>query len=131
MRKERVATEVRGRCGGGGLMPQGGRRVSAQQWSGIAALKEAGAVITWGDPIYGGNSNQVAKELRSGIVEVYAADGAFAALSKTGSVTVWGNRLHGGAVDAERRGLLSAGVSRIYVNGLAFAALKEAGCYVT
>ena len=46
-------------------------------------------VVTWGDSLYGGDSNSVASELSSGVSTIYSTDTAFAALKEDSSVLTW------------------------------------------
>ena len=56
----------------------------------FAALKSDGSVVTWGDPLYGGDSSTVSNQLSSGVVQLYSTYAAFAALKDDGSVVTWG-----------------------------------------
>ena len=76
---------------------------------------------------------------------IYSTDEAFAALKSDGSVVAWGNPNKGGslavasfdqdndtwAYSAVASSSLSSGVSKIFSNGAAFAALKNDGSVVT
>ena len=54
-----------------------------------------GSVVTWGDPLDGGDSSAVQDLLRN-VQQVQATDRAFAAILADGSVVTWGNPGHGG-----------------------------------
>jgi alpha-tubulin suppressor-like RCC1 family protein len=58
----------------------------------FAALKKDGSVVTWGRADQGGDSSNVASQLRSGVTQITSAYyGAFAALKSDGSVVSWGD----------------------------------------
>ena len=73
-----------------------------------AALKIDGSVVTWGNPIFGGNpfnptygvkdSNGAIDEnaLAGGVVKIYSTGFSFAALKGDGSVVTWGYNDYGG-----------------------------------
>jgi hypothetical protein len=111
-------------------------------WRAFAALKSDGSVITWGDPFYGGDSSAVASQLSSDVTNIYSTGFAFAALKSDGSVITWGDPQYGG--DSTSTNMidpftgqsmpppdLSSGVSNIYSNSRAFAALKVDGSVIT
>ena len=56
----------------------------------FAALLESGAVATWRDQDYGGDSSQVQEQLRS-VQSIQATGRAFAAILESGSVVTWGD----------------------------------------
>ena len=56
----------------------------------FAAILESGAVVTWGDPEFGGDSSQVHEQLRH-VQCIQATDDAFAAILESGAVVTWGN----------------------------------------
>ena len=63
----------------------------------FAALTSSGAVIAWGDQLYGGNSMTVSYLLTSGVATVYSNPWSFAALKNDGSVVACGyppGRIH-------------------------------------
>jgi hypothetical protein len=64
--------------------------------SAFAALKDDGSVITWGDPLSGGDSSSVAFSLQSGVSQIFSTSAAFAALKQDGSVITWGDDSGGG-----------------------------------
>ena len=97
-------------------------------------------VVSWGDASRGGDSSSVASELYNSVSAIYSTDWAFAALKDDGSVVTWGPGNYGGdssvfgwlglniiSVASE----LSSGVTTIYSNEYAFAALKDDGSVVT
>ena len=49
-------------------------------------MKEDGSVVTWGDSVFGGNSDQVRDQLTRGVSDVFGNDRAFAAVKENGSV---------------------------------------------
>ncbi len=49
-----------------------------------------GAVTTYGDSDFGGDSSSVSSSLTSGVVSILSTEGAFAALKEDGSVVTWG-----------------------------------------
>ena len=69
----------------------------------FALIKSSGCVITWGNPVCGGDSDAVQEYLASGVREICSNDYAFAAVKDDGSVISWGNPPRGGdsAVDPE------------------------------
>ncbi len=111
----------------------------------MAALKSDGAVATWGNADYGGDSSAVASELTSDVqhatavaseltsdVQHVTAGGgsAMAALKSDGAVATWGNADCGGdssAVASE----LTSDVQHATAGGAAMAALKSDGAVVT
>ena len=118
----------------------------------FAALKTGGAVVSWGDTAYGGDSSAVASDLASGVKEIVGtrqsiwSEGAFAALKNDGSVVAWGAPYHGGRLAVatmDPRGgaswnyrdlgpsLLASGVKKIVATMESFAALKDDGSVVT
>merc|ERR1712187_817698 len=64
----------------------------------FAALKHDGSVVTWGNPMMGGDSRSVARHLLSGVQHIYSTDGAFAAVKIDGSIVTWGPPAFGGRV---------------------------------
>ena len=112
----------------------------------FAALKDDGSVVTWGPSggytHYGGDSSSVTSQLQSGVTRIFSTSSAFAALKDDGSVVAWGNQQFGGAPTIKygayaneyasyMRNALSSGVSHIFSNDNAFAALKDDGSVVT
>ena len=61
----------------------------------LAALKEHGAVVTWGFSSEGGDSSSVAAQLVSGVVDVHEGfhEQCFAARKVDGAVVTWGRGL--------------------------------------
>ena len=55
-----------------------------------------GSVVTWGEPLYGGNSVMVKEALACGVQRIYSTTAAFAALKADGSVVTWGSASVGG-----------------------------------
>jgi hypothetical protein len=83
-----------------------------------------GNVVTWGNAIYGGNSD--GKDL-SGVVSIYSTAYAFAALKSNGTVVTWGDTSSGG----NSAGIDLTSIVSIYSTDSAFAALKTNGNVVT
>ena len=99
------------------------------EWA-LAALKEDGSVVTWGDSNYGGDISSVSADLQSGVTQLFSAGLAFAALKQDGSVITWGHSSWGGdssSVSAD----LQSGVTQLFSTRYAFAAVKEDGSVVT
>ena len=74
------------------------------------------AQVTWGHPLYGGDSRSVQKQLVH-VREIHAAETAFAAIREDGTVVTWGHPEYGGfssAVQGELR-LLVTHESRLLV----------------
>ena len=101
--------------------------------SGVAALKNDGTVITWGDSNYWGNYSSTINN----VSRLYANRYAFAALKEDGSVETWGQPNYGGDSSSFRgdsisvSSQLSSGVIEIYPAIFSFAALKDDGTVVT
>ena len=95
----------------------------------FAALKKDGRVITWGNPLLGGNSDNVASQLKD-IISIQKNGGAFAALRRDGKVITWGSQNDGG--NSSSVALQLTKVHSLYStkNG-AFAALKKDGSVIT
>ena len=98
--------------------------------SAFAALKDDGSVITWGDPLSGGDSSSVAFSLQSGVSQIFSTSAAFAALKQDGSVITWGDDGLGGD-SSSVASYLKSGVSQISSTSAAFAALKDDGSVFT
>ena len=116
----------------------------------LAALKDDGSVVTWGNSQSGGDNNTgITTQLDSGIVDIKSSAGAFAAIGNdahfegnTGSVFQWGGSEYGGLNDNGggwyengdldgHMGITGSGVEEIFSTGKAFAALKDDGSVVT
>ena len=69
---------------------------SSSLGSAFAAVKSAGAVITWGDARRGGNSSAVREQLCSDVLQVAGTEKAFAAVKNAGAVITWGVAGYGG-----------------------------------
>ena len=54
--------------------------------SAMAALKQGGAVVTWGDAERGGDSSDVQGQLAEGVTHIFTNDIAMAALKEGGAV---------------------------------------------
>ena len=111
--------------------------------SAFAALKDDGSIFTWGNENEGGDGvvhgsvlvYDIRPTLRQGgFVEIYSNDHAFSAIKektvdgqKIRSALSWGNIHYGGKAPSKE---LSSGVSKIFSNQRAFAALMENGSVV-
>lgn len=58
-----------------------------------AALKEDGSVVTWGNIDSGGDTSYMpdAKNISTGVVDIFTAGSSFVALKEDGSVVTWGD----------------------------------------
>ena len=111
----------------------------------FAALKDDGSVVSWGKFGSSVNYSSVASQLSSGVTEILTSYNAFAALKDDGSVVTWGEEWWGGdssthivsydgiviSPPISVASQLSSGVTKIYSNDSAFAALKDDGSVVT
>eukprot|EP00931_Biecheleriopsis_adriatica_P056168 TRINITY_DN33284_c0_g1_i1.p1 TRINITY_DN33284_c0_g1~~TRINITY_DN33284_c0_g1_i1.p1 ORF type:complete len:581 (-),score=90.52 TRINITY_DN33284_c0_g1_i1:71-1813(-) len=108
----------------------------------FAALKSDGSVVTWGDPMQGGDSSGVEEFLQGEVTQICPSSNAFAAVKGDGSVVAWGDAESGGDRISDGRyefiGFKSAQeqlqgkvVSRIFSTTNAFAALTDDGAVVT
>jgi len=110
----------------------------------FAAIKEGGAVVTWGSPLTGGDFNcppvapdgvpfgctaAPAGSLSSGVTSISSTTAAFAALKADHSVVTWGLGLLGGDSSSPVGGALT-GVNAIAAGDFAFAALRSGGSVV-
>lgn len=98
--------------------------------SAFAATTSKGAVVTWGDASFGGDSSSVSSQLGSEVTAVYSTRLAFAAVKADGSVVAWGNAGNGGNFSAVAS-RLNSGVMAVSSTIGAFAALKADGSVVT
>ena len=94
----------------------------------FAVLKNDGTVVTWGDPLYGGNSKDVQDQLVD-VKKIIGTKFAFAALKNDGTVVTWGLSEYGGNSDAVQFKLTD--IQSIKGNDYAFAAIKNDGTVVT
>jgi Ca2+-binding RTX toxin-like protein len=108
----------------------------------FAALKSDGSVVTWGISGWGGDSSGVASQLNGGVTQIFSTSLAFAALKSNGSVVTWGVAHLGGNSSIATlinnawsyvsvASQLTNGVTQIFANDGAFAALKSDGSVVT
>eukprot|EP00438_Fugacium_kawagutii_P029344 Skav212251 [mRNA] locus=scaffold499:95947:96399:- [translate_table: standard] len=79
-----------------------------------------GSVVTWGDPLEGGNSDKVQTQLRN-VQQIRATSSAFAALLADGRVVTWGSSREGGDSSEVQDQLQN--VQQIHARGYAFAAI--------
>ena len=115
--------------GTGGMAQNGVQKIFSSQ-AAFAALKGDGSVVTWGAYHYGGNSDRVARQLKSNVKEIFTSQSAFAALKNDGSVVTWGYSRNGGD-SSNVSSQLSGGVTKIVSTDRAFAAIKNDGSIVT
>eukprot|EP00434_Breviolum_minutum_P025639 symbB.v1.2.022655.t1/scaffold2027.1/size138498/3 len=85
-------------------------------------------VVTWGDPLSGGNSSAVRDQLR-GVHQIQATARAFAAILEDASVVTWGEAGYGADSSSVRDQL--KGVRQIQATFRAFAAILADGSVVT
>ena len=127
------------------LLASGVSKIVASRKS-FAALKDDGSVVTWGYEKYGGRKTiyrnrartriiDISLFLKSGVVDIFANQGAFAALKEDGSLVVWGSDGFGGDatwLESELGGVGSTSkVSKVFSTRMAFAALREDGRVIT
>ena len=96
--------------------------------SAFAALSADGSVVTWGDPLCGGDSEHISEQLKH-VQQIYSTTSAFAALLQDQSVVTWGLSERGG--DSHAVGNRLRNVQRIYATDTAFAAILSDGGVVT
>jgi len=96
----------------------------------MAALKENGGVVAWGDQSCGGRCGSASEDLDGGVVFIRSNPWAFAALKEGGAVISWGDARAGGDSSLVEN-QLKGGVIQIETNTCAFAALKGNGSVVT
>ena len=94
----------------------------------FAAVSADGAVMTWGDGIYGGDSSRVQDQLRN-VQKIFATDFAFAAVLADGTVVTWGDAENGGDSSKVQDQLIH--VQEICATEGAFAAVLADGTVVT
>eukprot|EP00435_Cladocopium_sp_Y103_P068753 s71_g32.t1 len=94
----------------------------------FAAILADGSVVTWGDPLNGGDSSRVQHQLRN-VQQICGAGKAFAAILADGSVVTWGDPLNGG--DSSRVQHQLRNVQEICGTHQAFASILEDGSLVT
>ncbi|CAJ1340293.1 unnamed protein product [Effrenium voratum] len=87
-----------------------------------------GEIVTWGDPMYGGDSSQVQEHLRN-VQHIQATMAAFAAILESGAVVTWGYPAFGGDSSDVQEQLRN--VRHIQANDTSFAAVLESGAVVT
>ena len=118
----------------------------------MAAIKEGGQVVAWGDPLRGGDTGDAQQELDHNVVSISSTGTSFAALKRNGKVITWGDRLRGGAelitnydlyhwdLTAEENkdatgfsvaDKLQKNVVKIFSTRYAYAAIKDNGNVVT
>ncbi|CAK9041630.1 Putative E3 ubiquitin-protein ligase HERC1 [Durusdinium trenchii] len=97
-------------------------------FSAFCALKCDGTVVTWGDPVRGGDARRVQEELRE-VQQIQASGAAFAAIRGDGKVVTWGDAARGGDAAAVQEKLVN--VESIQASTSAFAALRSDGWVVT
>ena len=85
-------------------------------------------IVTWGDADHGGDSSALQDQLK-GVLQIQAAEQAFAAILEDGSVVTWGHADSCGDSSAVQGQL--RGVQQIQVTDEAFAAILADGSVVT
>ena len=85
-------------------------------------------IVTWGARLAGGDASEVQSQLRN-VLQVQAADEAFAAILADGSVVAWGNRFCGGDISAVQDQLRN--VQQLQAGKDAFAAVRKDRSVVT
>ena len=100
----------------------------------VAAIRNDGSVITWGDPLSGGDSSNVdfdGPHNNLTVTQIYSSRRAFAALRSDGSVVSWGES-GGDSSGVDFNGPSdNLAVTRIFSTAFAFAALRSDGSIVT
>ena len=103
----------------------------------LAALKDDGSVVAWGNVDNGGDNSLVASFVVDvdspsfvPVQNIYSGQGVFVALREDGSVVSWGNPSLGGDTSFISDALTS-GVVDIVSSGSSFAALKDDGTVVS
>ena len=84
----------------------------------FAAILGNGTVVSWGDPMEGGDSSAVHEQLKH-VKAVQATCAAFAAIKEDGSVVTWGEFSVGGdsqAVQSELRDIVEIQAGRLSVH---------------
>ena len=95
----------------------------------FAGILDSGAVVTWGDQEYGGDSSQVQEQLRNVKGIQATAAGAFAAILDSGAVVTWGVPDFGGDSSQVQEQLRN--LQHIQATRDAFAAILDSGAVVT
>ena len=104
------------------------RKLSATAEAFALWYRGAHRIITWGNPVFGGNSSTVQEKLRN-VQQVQAAASAFAAILADGSVVTWGNPYGGGDSSAMQNQLCS--VQQVQSTEYAFAAILADASVIT
>lgn len=90
-------------------------------------MGKKGNVITWGDPISGGNSDSVASQISSGVAKVVGSKHAFVAIKSSGTIVLWGAMTQPPNVLPPPT---LTNVSTVTANDYAFAAMLHNGSVV-
>lgn len=93
----------------------------------FASLTAHNKIQTWGDPLYGGQNDNVHKQLD--VSDVVSTHRAFGAITSTGRVIAWGNTSHGGVLPSVLQSVNNA--KTIISNDCAFAVFTEDGKIVS
>ena len=93
----------------------------------FAAILGDGSVVTWGNPVNGGDSS-VVQDLKN-VQQIQASAHSFAAILGDGSVVTWGMAVYGGDSSAVQDQLKN--VQQIQASNDAFAAILGDGSVVT
>ena len=88
----------------------------------FAALTSQGAVVAWGDPVYGGSTELVRGNWNDPVVAIQANACAFVAIICTGEVVTWGGPSSGGEIRLPRYSVVAVQASKY-----AFTSLHEGG----
>ena len=99
------------------------KKISSKNKTRYKGHKYTYRLVSWGDPNFGGNSEEVDSLIESGVVDVVSSDRAFSAIKEDGSVVSWGDPEFGG----DNSGVLDQlkDVIKIVPNQSAFVAIKE------
>lgn len=93
----------------------------------FASLTVYNKIQTWGHPLYGGQNDNVHKQLD--ISDIVSTHGAFGAITKTGRVIAWGNASYGGVSPVVLQSVNNA--KTMISNERAFAVFTEDGKVVS
>jgi len=94
----------------------------------FVALQESGEVVSWGEPLSGGDTTSLQDKLKE-VDKIYSNAYAFAALKKDATVVTWGRDIYGGDSSAVESNLKD--VVSIFSTKSAFAALRKDGSVVS
>lgn len=89
-----------------------------------AAIKDDGTVVTWGDPLYGGDASSVQSELVD-VIDIKTFSNSFIALTSSGKVIQWGFKDTLPYYNAVKDSLNN--IKKIYTHSTAAMAINENG----